>query len=167
VASAVPASQGLPLQPGRQRRPINQAIVEVGDDGTEFGRFTRSTDHGANWQVVRPVQLRGAFVAWAAVEPSGNLLVYLIKGFSHGSLPRGLYESEDGSWTHFHAVVTSPSLQSPHPSPNDGGWLLLATSDGQGRQSLYLTGGGYLGDSVLHNLVSTDEGRTWKPTRTR
>lgn len=148
--------------------PDTLAVIDVADDGVTFPALHRSRDAGASWEVVEPAQLRGHFAAWAVVEPSGRLLIYILDPTNvHTAPDTGLYESDDVSWTHFHALASSPPLHGAVPSPNDGGQLLAAATNGQGVQTLFLADGGYLGSEPAGDLVSTDDGRTWTATRYR
>lgn len=140
----------LQLDPIDSAAPGILAFIEAGDDDSrQAGSLLRSTDDGASWQQVRPPGFANASASWAAVTPTGRLLVYVFGHFSGTAPPVGLYESDSASWLTFHRV----------PDGQDGD-LKLASVNPSGHQSLYL-----YNQTGLH--VSTDEARTWHVIRAR
>lgn len=148
--------------------PSTLVVNDRADDEGYFPRFHRSRDGGGSWELVDPPQFQLNSAAWAVIAPSGYLLVYIRSNPRLAdSSATGLYESDNISWSHFHAVKSSPSLHSATHSQNDGGRLLASIVDGQGRQSLFLAAGRYADSQAVGDVMSSDGGRTWTATRYR
>lgn len=146
----VDSADPLQLDPIDSAARGTLAFIKAGDDDSrEAGFLLRSTDNGASWQQVRPAEFTNASASWAAVTPTGRLLLYVFGHFKGTAPPVGLYESDSASWLTFHRV----------PDGRDGD-LELANLDPSGRQSLYL-----YNQAGLH--VSTDEARTWHVIKAR
>lgn len=112
----------------------------------------------ADWGATGDGDFKGLKASWAAVTPSGRLLMMVYSPAPGGRF--GLYESQDPAWQTFARVPIRSGLR-VGSSAQAAGLRLLDTSLDQGRQTLDVA------DQRGVVRSSTDGGRTWHEVATR